>query len=167
MRETLLSRAFATQTASSDTAMPIGSAPTGIVAVTALVEGSTRDTVSTPGWVIQSAPAPTAMSAAGSTILGRATTAFVFGLMRISVDESLFITQTASAPTAKALSPAGTGIAATSRAPRGSAATEEGVGHEDLARRTGHGLADDWLTVSASLLDTQTELPAVAIEDRA
>ena len=124
MRETLGPPMFATHTAPGETAIPTGFGPTWIVAATALVRGSIRETVFREGWVNHTAPLPTAnsgrsgVSPSDSTLM-RATIAFRFGSIRISVESASLIAQTAPSPTASPPPPNGTAILATTSPPRG------------------------------------------------
>jgi hypothetical protein len=60
IRETVLSRLLATQTAPFPVVIPLGLLPTLIVWATILFRGSIRDTVSSSALVTQTAPSPTA-----------------------------------------------------------------------------------------------------------
>ena len=84
---------MATQTLEPSKATPAGASPTGIVAVTAFVVGSIRDTVSSLVFATQTLPPPAAMPL-GSLPTGIvAVTLFVVGLILDTVLPKLLVTQ--------------------------------------------------------------------------
>ena len=111
MRETVPSPLFATQTAPSPIAIPLGARPTPIVALMERVAGSIRTTVSSIALATQTAPSPTA------TAVGRLPTVSfcvaAVGSTRVTVLLTASVTQAASAPNATAVGSSPVSTAAT------------------------------------------------------
>ena len=141
-------------------ASPDGFRPTGIVAVTVMVDGSIRDTAFRSGCETQTAPSPAAASATAS-ILRRSTIVLLRGSIRARVELRSSNAQTEPSPAARAPGYGRPGMLATTLLPRARPAVASSPGklpEETRFRVTAlAGAALTRATVSDSKLLTQTE----------